>query len=129
MDGGRRRATVRVRKVYVWGMDRGRAAAPDNLREGAAGVDVGLGGLRAVAAAHRGVVDQQHGLVAMATMRSMAPRSEVMQAITAQRTEYLFHEEILEESRRITSKANLWADFWARGGRWRQLCSRQQRVG
>ena len=51
----------------------------------------------------------------MAAMRSMAPRSEVMQAITARRTEYLFHGEILEESRRITSKANLWADLGSRG--------------
>ena len=41
----------------------------------------------------------------------MAPRSEVMQDITARRTEYLFQGEILEESRRITSKANLWADL------------------
>ena len=30
--------------------------------------------------------------VAMAAMRSMAPRTEVMQAITARRTEYLFQE-------------------------------------
>ena len=33
----------------------------------------------------------------------------------ARRTEYLFHGEILEESRRITSKANLWADLGSRG--------------
>ena len=38
-----------------------------------------------------------------------------MQDITARRTEYLFQGEILEESRRITSKANLWADLGSRG--------------
>ena len=48
-------------------------------------------------------------------MRSMAPRTEVMQELTARRTEYLFHGEILEESRLITSKANLWADLGSRG--------------
>ena len=63
----------------------------------------------------RSVVSWTDNMVAMAAMRSMAPRSEVMQAITARRTEYLFQGEILEESRRITSKANLWADMGSRG--------------
>ena len=63
----------------------------------------------------RAVVSWTDITVAMAAMRSMAPRSEVMQHITARRTEYLFHGEILEESRRITSKANLWADLGSRG--------------
>jgi hypothetical protein len=61
------------------------------------------------------VVSWTDNTVAMAAMRSMAPRTEVMQEITARRTEYLFHGEILEESRRITSKANLWADLGSRG--------------
>ena len=67
----------------------------------------------------RAVVSWTDNTVAIAVMRSMAPRLEVMQEITARRTEYLFEGENLEESRRITpSKANLWADLrWARGGR------------
>jgi hypothetical protein len=63
----------------------------------------------------RSVVSWTDNTVAMAAMRSMAPRSEVMQDIAARRTEYLFEGEILEESRRITSKANLWADLGSRG--------------
>ena len=63
----------------------------------------------------QGVVSWTDNTVAMAAMRSMAPRTEVMQAIVARRTEYLFEGEILEESRRITSKANLWADLGSRG--------------
>ena len=63
----------------------------------------------------QGVVSWTDNTVAMAAMRSMAPRTEVMQAIVAQRTEYLFEGEILEESRRITSKANLWAYLGSRG--------------
>ena len=39
----------------------------------------------------QGVVLGTDNTVAMAAMRSMAPRTEVMQAITARRTEYLFH--------------------------------------
>ena len=63
----------------------------------------------------RTVVSWTDNTVVMVAMRSMAPSSEVMQAITARRTEYLFHGEILEKSRRITSKANLWADLGSRG--------------
>ena len=63
----------------------------------------------------RTVVSWTDNTVAMAAMRSMAPRSEGMQDITARRTEYIFQGEILEESRRITSKANLWADLGSRG--------------
>ena len=63
----------------------------------------------------QGVVSWTDNTVAMAAMRSMAPRTEVMQAIVARRTEYLFEVEILEESWRITSKANIWADLGSRG--------------
>jgi hypothetical protein len=78
----------------------------------------------------QGVVSWTDNTVAMVAMRSMAPRTEVMQAITARRTEYLFHGEILEESRRITSKANIWVDLGStQGGRWLQRCSRQQHAG
>jgi hypothetical protein len=60
------------------------------------------------------VVSYTDNTVAMAAMRSMAPRSEIMQEITAQRTAYLFERQLMEESRRITSKANLWADLGSR---------------
>ena len=61
------------------------------------------------------VVSWTDNTVAMAAMRTMAPKTEIMQEITAKRTEYLFEGEILEEARRITSKANLWADLGSRG--------------
>ena len=76
---------------------------------------MGIGGLRADAWLQRTVVSWTENTVAMAAMRSMAPRLEVMQDITARRIEYLFHGEILEESRRITSKVNLWADLGSKG--------------
>ena len=120
MDGGRRRAAV-----PVWGVDEGRAGATDYLRKELLASTWGL-----VAFApwlQQGVVSWTDNTVAMAAMRSMALRTEVMQAITARRTEYLFHGEILKESRCITSKANLWADLGSQGGRWLQRCSRQQR--
>ena len=41
-------------------MDNGRAAPSHHLREGAAGVNVGAGGIRAMAAAGCGVLDRQH---------------------------------------------------------------------
>ena len=43
----------------------------------------------------RTVVWWTNNTVAMAAMRSMVPRSEAMQDITARRTEYLFQGEIL----------------------------------
>ena len=63
----------------------------------------------------KGMVSWTDNAVAVAAMWSTAPRTEVMQEITARRTEYLFHGEILAESRRMTSKANLWADLGSRG--------------
>jgi hypothetical protein len=63
---------------------------------------------------NRTVVSYTDNTVAMAAMRSMAPKTEVMQAIAARRTAYLFEGHCMEESRRITSKANLWADLGSR---------------
>jgi hypothetical protein len=61
------------------------------------------------------IVSYTDNTVAMAAMRSMAPKSEVMQEIAARRTAFLFESELLEEARRITSKANTWADLGSRG--------------
>ena len=77
----------------------------------------------------RTVVSWTDNTVAMATMRSMAPRSEVMQAITARRTEYLFHVEKSWRSRGVSRRRRTYEPTWARGGRWRQLCGKRQRAG
>ena len=61
------------------------------------------------------VVSWTDNTVAMSAMQTMAPRSEIMQEIAAQRTAYLFEGDIIEQSFRITSKANLWADLGSRG--------------
>jgi hypothetical protein len=52
--------------------------------------------------------------VAQAAMRSMAPGSAAMQELSMQRTQFLFEHEVVEQARRITSKANLWADLGSR---------------
>jgi hypothetical protein len=52
--------------------------------------------------------------VAQAAMRSMAPGSAAMQELSSQRTQFLFEHEVVEQARRITSKANLWADLGSR---------------
>ena len=77
----------------------------------------------------QGVVSWTNNTVAMAAMRPMAPRTEVMQAITAQRTEYLFHVEKSWRSRGASRRRLTYGPTWARGGRWRQLCGRQRRAG
>ena len=91
LDGGRRRAAVRV-----WGVDGGQEGASYHLRYGAAGVNLWTSGRPFAPWLQQGVVSWTDNTVAMAAMRSMAPRTEVMQAITAWRTEYLFQGEILE---------------------------------
>jgi hypothetical protein len=60
------------------------------------------------------VVSYTDNTVAQAAMRSMAPGSAAMQELTARRTQFLFEHEVVEQSRRITSKANLWADLGSR---------------
>jgi hypothetical protein len=37
-----------------------------------------------------------------------------MQELTTRRTQFLFEREVVEQARRITSKANLWADLGSR---------------
>jgi len=60
------------------------------------------------------VVSYTDNTVAQAAMQSMAPGSAAMQELTARRTQFLFEHEVVEQSRRITSKANLWADLGSR---------------
>jgi hypothetical protein len=70
------------------------------------------------------VVSYTDNTVAQAAMRSMAPGSAAMQELTARRTQFLFEHEVVEQSRRITSKANLWADLGSR----RQLAAALQQA-
>ena len=51
---------------------------------------------------------------AVAAMRSMSSRSAAMEAIVRRRTQWLFAEGRIEEPRRVTSAANLWADIGSR---------------
>ena len=52
--------------------------------------------------------------VAMAAMRSLRATSPAMQAILARRTAWLHAEGRVEQPRRVTSAANLWADLGSR---------------
>jgi hypothetical protein len=70
------------------------------------------------------VVSYTDNTVAQAAMRSMAPGSAAMQELTARRTQFLFEREVVEQSRRITSKANCWADLGSR----RQLAAALQQA-
>ena len=54
-------------------------------------------------------------VVAMAAMRTAAPRTEMMQALCGARSAWLLHHGVAEAVERITSKANLWADLGSRG--------------
>ena len=60
------------------------------------------------------VVSFSDNTVAVAAMRSMAPRSLVMQRVAARRTEWLLAAGVSEAPRRVTSAANLWADIGSR---------------
>ena len=51
---------------------------------------------------------------AVAAMRSMTSRSAAMEAIIRRRTQWLYTEGRVEEPRRVTSAANLWADIGSR---------------
>jgi hypothetical protein len=62
----------------------------------------------------RAVVSYTDNTVAMAAMQRMAPGSELMQELTARRTAFVFGAGVVESARRITSKANLWADLGSR---------------
>ena len=52
--------------------------------------------------------------VAQAAMRRLAAESPAMQAILARRTHWMHAAGVLEEPRRISSEANLWADLGSR---------------
>ena len=65
---------------------------------------------------------------AMAAMQRMAPGSELMQELTARRTAFVFGAGVVESARRITSKANLWADLGSRG-RIREVCEAAESFG
>ena len=62
----------------------------------------------------RDVLSFTDNTVAQSAMSSLSPRSHVAQLITARRTEWLFGAARLEEPRRITSAANVWADVGSR---------------
>jgi hypothetical protein len=63
----------------------------------------------------RCVVSYTDNTVAQAAMRAAAVRSEGMQRIVAARTRWLVEEGMAEAARRITTTANLWADWGSRG--------------
>ena len=63
----------------------------------------------------RCVVSFTDNTVAQAAMRAAAVRSEGMQRIVVARTRWLMQMGIAEAARRITTTANLWADWGSRG--------------
>ena len=63
----------------------------------------------------RCVVSYTDNTVAQAAMRAAAVRAERMQQLVAARTRWLVESGIAEASRRITTTANLWADWGSRG--------------
>ena len=63
----------------------------------------------------RCVVSFTDNTVAQAAMRAAAIRSAGMQQIVAARTRWLMEQGIAEAARRITTEANLWADWGSRG--------------
>ena len=63
----------------------------------------------------RCVVSYTDNTVAQAAMRAAAVRAERMQHLVAERTRWLMERGVAEASRRITTTANLWADWGSRG--------------
>ena len=61
-------------------------------------------------------------------MRGLTPETPAMQALCADRVEWMLQRGILETSERITSKANLWADLASRGGA-DELCRQAVALG
>ena len=61
------------------------------------------------------VVSFTDNTVALAAMRHMSSRSARMQDIVARRTAWLYATGRVEAAARVTSKANLWADWGSRG--------------
>ena len=63
----------------------------------------------------RCVVSYTDNTVAQAAMRAAAVRAAPMQHLVAVRTRWLLERGVAESSRRITTTANLWADWGSRG--------------
>ena len=63
----------------------------------------------------RCVVSFTDNTVAQAAMRAAAVRAESMQRIVEARTRWLMQHGVAEAARRITTTANLWADWGSRG--------------
>ena len=74
----------------------------------------------------RCVVSFTDNTVAQAAMRAAAIRSAGMQQIVAARTRWLMEQGIAEAARRITTEANLWADWGSRGQLERVLAQAEQ---
>ena len=54
--------------------------------------------------------------VALAAMRSLSPRAEQMQLLTAARVQWMRAQGVREVAERVTTTANLWADLLSRRG-------------
>ena len=74
----------------------------------------------------RCVVSFTDNTVAQAAMRAAAVRSAGMQHIVAARSQWLMERGIAEAARRITTTANLWADWGSRGQMERVLAQAEQ---
>ena len=62
----------------------------------------------------RFVVSFTDNVVAEAAMRAASPRAEPLAVLTARRSLWLYSHGVVEEVRRVTSSANLWADIGSR---------------
>ena len=62
----------------------------------------------------RYVVSFTDNTVAQSALRSLTPRSVAAQRLTVQRAEWLLRHGVVEEARRVTTSANLWADVGSR---------------
>lgn len=69
----------------------------------------------AEAAGFREVWSFTDNTVALAAMRSMAPKTTRMQLLTEARTSWMFENGVREAAERISTKNNLWADLGSRG--------------
>ena len=69
--------------------------------------------------------------VAQSAMRRLSPSTQRMQRIESRRSKWMLDRGIVEEVRRITSKANLWADIGSRPerGGWEEVARQARRLG
>ena len=77
------------------------------------------------------VVSFTDNTVAEAAMRRLSTRTPIMQAVARRRTCWMQAEGRVEVARRITSKANLWADIGSRPelGGWREVARQAAALG